>query len=110
MAQIAAPSMSTVQVWRPELAKSCRSLSDRFSPVLRRSATAYGVRSDIVLNDLLAYAVATAKRRKAIHAQAFNVGRPEENYRVQQLAEHVRGLSPAPVCPMLRRNQTGCWP
>jgi len=101
--------------------------SDRFSPVLLRSATAYGasprLRSDIVLNNLTAYAVATGKvliksdgtpwrpivhvedicrafiaaleaPREAIHAQAFNVGRPEENYRVRQLAEIVRDAVP----------------
>jgi len=101
--------------------------SDNFSPVLLRSATAYGasprLRSDIVLNNLTAYAVATGNvlirsdgtpwrpivhvedicrafiaaleaPREAIHAQAFNVGRPEENYRVRQLAEIVRDTVP----------------
>lgn len=101
--------------------------SDRFSPVLLRSATAYGVsprlRSDIVLNNLTAYAVAIGKvliksdgtpwrpivhvedicrafiaaleaPRDAVHAQAFNVGRPEENFRVRQLAEFVRDAVP----------------
>jgi nucleoside-diphosphate-sugar epimerase len=101
--------------------------SDRFSPVLLRSATAYGasprLRSDIVLNNLTAHAVATGKvliksdgtpwrpivhvedicrafiaaleaPREAIHAQAFNVGRPDENYRVRQLAEIVRDTVP----------------
>ena len=101
--------------------------SDHFSPVLLRSATAYGVsprlRSDIVLNNLTAYAVATGKvliksdgtpwrpivhvedicrafiaaleaPREAVHAQAFNVGRPEENFRVRQLAEFVRDVVP----------------
>ena len=100
---------------------------DHFSPVLLRSATAYGVssrlRSDIVLNNLTAYAVSTGKvliksdgtpwrpivhvedicrafiaaleaPRDAIHAQAFNVGRPEENFRVRQLAEFVRDTVP----------------
>lgn len=98
-----------------------------FSPVLLRSATAYGVsprlRCDIVLNNLTAHAVATGKvliksdgtpwrpivhvedicrafiaaleaPRKAIHAEAFNVGRPEENYRVRELAEIVRDTVP----------------
>jgi nucleoside-diphosphate-sugar epimerase len=101
--------------------------SERFSPVLLRSATAYGVsprlRCDIVLNNLTAHAVATGKvliksdgtpwrpivhvedicrafvaaleaPRQAIHAQAFNVGRPEENYRVRELAEIVRNTVP----------------
>ncbi len=100
---------------------------DEFSPVLLRSATAYGVsprlRCDIVLNNLTAHAVATGKvliksdgspwrpivhiedicraflavlqaPREAIHAQAFNVGRPEENYRVRELAEIVRDTVP----------------
>src|SRR5262245_14456493 len=101
--------------------------SDEFSPVLLRSATAYGVsprlRCDIVLNNLTAHAVATGKvliksdgspwrpivhvedicrafiavleaPRDAIHAEAFNVGRPEENYRVRELAEIVRDTVP----------------
>jgi len=101
--------------------------SDQFSPVLLRSATAYGasprLRCDIVLNNLTAHAVATGRvliksdgtpwrpivhvedisrafiaaleaPREAIHAQAFNVGRPEENYRVRELAEIVRDTVP----------------
>jgi nucleoside-diphosphate-sugar epimerase len=101
--------------------------SERFSPVLLRSATAYGVsprlRCDIVLNNLSAHAVATGKvliksdgtpwrpivhvedicrafvaaleaPRDVIHAEAFNVGRPEENYRVHELAEIVRDTVP----------------
>jgi nucleoside-diphosphate-sugar epimerase len=101
--------------------------SERFSPVLLRSATAYGasprLRCDIVLNNLTAHAVATGKvliksdgtpwrpivhvedigrafvaaleaPRDAIHAEAFNVGRPEENYRVRELAEIVRDTVP----------------
>jgi nucleoside-diphosphate-sugar epimerase len=98
-----------------------------FSPVLLRSATAYGVspqlRCDIVLNNLTAHAVATGKvliksdgspwrpivhvedicrafravleaPRDAVHGQAFNVGRTEENYRVRELAEIVRDTVP----------------
>jgi nucleoside-diphosphate-sugar epimerase len=94
-----------------------------FSPVLLRSATAYGVsprlRSDIVLNNPTAWAVATGKvliksdgtpwrpivhveditraflaalraPREAIHAQAFNVARPSENYRIRELARDRR--------------------
>jgi nucleoside-diphosphate-sugar epimerase len=101
--------------------------SERFSPVLLRSATAYGVsprlRCDIVLNNLTAHAVATGKvliksdgtpwrpivhvedicrafvaaleaPREAVHAEAFNVGRPQENYRVRELAEIVRDTVP----------------
>jgi len=93
-----------------------------FSPVLLRSATAYGLsprlRCDIVLNNLTAWAVATGKiliksdgtpwrpivhveditrafvaalraPREAIHAQAFNVARPAENYRIRELAQIV---------------------
>jgi len=101
--------------------------TDQFSPVLLRSATAYGVsprlRCDIVLNNLTAWAVATGKvliksdgtpwrpivhvedicrafaaaltaPREAIHRQAFNVGRREENYRIRELAEIVRDTVP----------------
>jgi nucleoside-diphosphate-sugar epimerase len=101
--------------------------SDDFSPVLLRSATAYGVsprlRCDIVLNNLTAWAVATGKvliksdgtpwrpivhvedicsafvaaleaPREVIHAQAFNVARPEENYRVSELATIVQETVP----------------
>ncbi|MFL5418669.1 MAG: NAD-dependent epimerase/dehydratase family protein [Myxococcales bacterium] len=101
--------------------------TDEFSPVLLRSATAYGVsprlRCDIVLNNLTAWAVATGKvliksdgtpwrpivhvedicrafaaaleaPRDTVHAQAFNVGRPEENYRISELAEIVRDTVP----------------
>jgi nucleoside-diphosphate-sugar epimerase len=96
--------------------------TDGFSPVLLRSATAYGVsprlRCDIVLNNLTAWAVATGKvliksdgtpwrpivhvedisrafisallaPQDAIHAQAFNVARVGENYRIRDLAEIV---------------------
>jgi nucleoside-diphosphate-sugar epimerase len=101
--------------------------TDQFSPVLLRSATAYGVsprlRCDIVLNNLTAWAVATGKvriksdgtpwrpivhvedicrafaaaltaPREAIHQQAFNVGRREENYRIRELAQIVQETVP----------------
>jgi nucleoside-diphosphate-sugar epimerase len=101
--------------------------TDEFSPVLLRSATAYGVsprlRCDIVLNNLTAWAVATGKvliksdgtpwrpivhvedicrafaaaleaPRETVHAQAFNVGRPEENYRIRELADIVQDVVP----------------
>ena len=101
-----------------------------FSPVLLRSATAYGLsprlRCDIVLNNLTAWAVATGKvliksdgtpwrpvvhvedicrafvaaleaPREAVHAEAFNVGRTDENYRVRDLAELVRDAVPGCV-------------
>jgi nucleoside-diphosphate-sugar epimerase len=98
-----------------------------FSPVLLRSATAYGVssrlRCDVVLNNLTAWAVATGKvmlksdgtpwrpivhiedicraflaaleaPREAVHAQAFNVVRPGENYRISELAAIVEKTVP----------------
>lgn len=101
-----------------------------FSPVLLRSATAYGLsprlRCDLVINNLTAWAVATGKvliksdgspwrpvvhvqdiarafiaaleaPRAAVHGQAFNVGRPGENYRVRDLAEIVRETVPGCV-------------
>jgi nucleoside-diphosphate-sugar epimerase len=101
--------------------------TDTFSPVLLRSATAYGVsprlRCDIVLNNLTAWAVATGRvliksdgtpwrpivhvedicrafiaaleaPRDIVHAEAFNVARPEENYRIRELAEIVAETVP----------------
>ena len=96
--------------------------SEDFSPVLLRSATAYGVspmlRCDVVLNNLVAYSVATGKvliksdgmawrplvhaedicrafiaaleaPRDAVHAQAFNVVAQGENYLVRDVATIV---------------------
>ena len=96
--------------------------SDDFSPVLLRSATAYGVsprlRCDVVLNNLVAWALATGKvriksdgmawrplvhvedicrafvavleaPRDAVHAQAFNVVAQGENYRISEVAAIV---------------------
>ncbi|QQR73690.1 MAG: SDR family oxidoreductase [Holophagales bacterium] len=93
-----------------------------FSPVMLRNATAYGVsprlRVDIVLNNLVAWAVTTGRivlqsdgtpwrplvhvedigraflllagaPREAVHAEAFNIGGSEENYRIRELAEIV---------------------
>jgi nucleoside-diphosphate-sugar epimerase len=93
--------------------------SDDFSPVLLRNATAYGVsprlRCDVVVNNLVAWAVATGKvqiksdgmawrplvhvadicqaflaallaPRQAVHAEAFNVVPPGENYRIRDVA------------------------
>jgi nucleoside-diphosphate-sugar epimerase len=104
--------------------------TEDFSPVLLRSATAYGLsprlRGDIVLNNLTAWAVATGRvllksdgtpwrpvvhvedichaflaaleaPRAAVHAQAFNVGRTGENYRIRDLAEAVRDAVPGCV-------------
>ncbi len=95
---------------------------DGFSPVFLRSGTAYGVsprlRGDLVVNNLVGYAVATGEvllksdgspwrplvhvedislaflaaleaPRDAIHAQAFNVGATAENYRIRDVAEIV---------------------
>jgi nucleoside-diphosphate-sugar epimerase len=95
---------------------------DSFSPVFMRNATAFGVsprlRLDIVLNNLVAWALTTSKvrilsdgtpwrplvhvqdiaqataailaaPRKVVHAQAFNVGSDRDNYQVRDLAEIV---------------------
>lgn len=100
---------------------------DRFSPVFLRNATAYGVsprlRADLVLNNLVGYAVTTgevmimsdgspwrpivhiaditraflalaAAPRDRVHNQAFNVGQNEENYRVRELADMVHEAVP----------------
>jgi nucleoside-diphosphate-sugar epimerase len=105
-----------------------RLADDRFSPVYLRNATAYGVsrrlRADIVVNNLVGYAVTTGKvllqsdgtpwrplvhigdinhaficclnaPLEAIHNQAFNVGRDNsENYRIRQVAETVAAVVP----------------
>ncbi|MCU1699489.1 MAG: NAD-dependent dehydratase [Mycobacterium sp.] len=98
-----------------------------FSPVYLRNATAYGLsrrlRADIVVNNLVGYAVTTGKvtmhsdgspwrplvhildichafaqvlvaPRDVIHNQAFNVGRVGENYRVRDLANLVAHIVP----------------
>jgi nucleoside-diphosphate-sugar epimerase len=98
---------------------------DRFSPVFLRSGTAYGMsvrlRGDLVVNNLVAYAVATGEvllksdgspwrplvhvedmarafvaaleaPRDAVHGEAFNVG--AENYRVRDVGELVEELVP----------------
>ena len=101
--------------------------SDAFSPTFLRSATAYGVsprlRLDVVLNNLVAWAVTTGQvrlksdgtpwrpivhvrdiaaafllvltsPREGVHARAFNVGATAENYQIRQLAEIVRDVVP----------------
>ncbi|MBZ0298018.1 MAG: SDR family oxidoreductase [Anaerolineae bacterium] len=101
--------------------------TDDFSPVFLRNATAYGVsarmRFDLVLNNLVAWAVTTGQvyiksdgtpwrpivhiedisrafiavleaPRETIHNQAFNVGRNDENYQVRDIAEIVRQTVP----------------
>jgi nucleoside-diphosphate-sugar epimerase len=100
---------------------------DEFSPTFLRNATAYGVsprlRGDVVVNNLVGWAVATGKvvlksdgtpwrplvhvedicrafgailiaPRESIHAQAFNVGREGENYRIRAVAELVQRAVP----------------
>jgi nucleoside-diphosphate-sugar epimerase len=100
---------------------------DRFSPVFLRNATAYGVsprlRLDLVLNNLVGWAVTTGKiriqsdgtpwrplvhiediarafvgvltaSREAVHNQAFNVGTDSENYQVRDLAHIVGEVVP----------------
>ena len=98
-----------------------------FSPTFLRNATAYGasprLRLDLVVNDLVASAVTTARvrvlsdgtpwrplihvediarafvaileaPREAVHGEAVNVGAPGENYQVRDLAELVRDAVP----------------
>jgi nucleoside-diphosphate-sugar epimerase len=98
---------------------------ERFSPVFLRSGTAYGMsarlRGDLVVNNLVGYAVATGEvllksdgspwrplvhvedmarafvaaleaPRAAVHGEAFNVG--AENYRVRDVGELVEELVP----------------
>ncbi len=95
---------------------------DSFSPVFLRNGSVYGLsprlRADIVLNNLVCWAVTTGRvtmltdgspwrplvhvedvaavislvltaPREIIHNQVFNVGVPGENYRVRDLAEIV---------------------
>ena len=98
-----------------------------FSPTFLRSATAYGVsprlRTDVVLNNLVAYAMTTGcvylksdgsavrpvvhvqdiarafiaaleAPREVVHNQAFNVGRTDQNYRIREIAEIVTQAVP----------------
>lgn len=100
---------------------------DKFSPIYLRNATAYGasprLRADVVLNNLVCWAVTTRKvrilsdgtpwrpivhvrdiaaafvacleaPRERIHNEAFNVGVNGENYRVKEIAEIVRDNVP----------------
>ena len=97
---------------------------DSFSPTFLRNATVYGmsprVRGDVVVNNLVGYAVATgqvllrtdgsqwrplvhvvdvcraviavlAADRAFVHGQAFNVGSSGESYRIRDVARHRRG-------------------
>ncbi len=98
-----------------------------FSPTFLRNATAYGIsprhRFDLVLNNLVAWAVATGRvfiksdgtpwrpivhiedisaaflavleaSPPVVHNQAFNVGESSENYRISELAAIVEELVP----------------
>jgi nucleoside-diphosphate-sugar epimerase len=98
-----------------------------FSPVFLRCATAYGasprLRLDVVLNNLVGWALTTGKvrilsdgtpwrpivhiedigrtavalleaPRETVHAEPFNVGAGRENYQVRDLAEIVREAVP----------------
>ena len=100
---------------------------DSFSPTFLRNATAYGfsprVRSDIVVNNLVGYAVAThdvllqtdgsqwrplvhvedichaflavlEAPREAVHNEAFNIGSTAENYRIRDVAGIVQRVVP----------------
>ena len=100
---------------------------DRFSPTFLRPTTAYGLsprhRFDVVLNNLVAWAVTTGEihlksdgtpwrplvhiedisaaflaaleaPREAVHNEVFNVGRTEENFQIRQIAEIVRETVP----------------
>jgi nucleoside-diphosphate-sugar epimerase len=99
----------------------------RFSPTFLRPTTAYGVsprhRFDVVLNNLVAWAVTTGRihlksdgtpwrplvhiedisraflaaleaPREAVHNEVFNVGRTEENFQIRQIAEIVGEIVP----------------
>ncbi len=100
---------------------------DNFVPTFLRNATAYGVsprlRFDLVLNNLVAYAMATGQvliksdgtpwrplvhiadisrafvsvlntPEEAVYNQAFNIGQTSENHRVRDLAEMVAATVP----------------
>jgi nucleoside-diphosphate-sugar epimerase len=104
-----------------------RLADENFSPTFMRNATAYGasprLRLDIVLNDLVASALATGQiliksdgtpwrpivhirdivaamlavleaPKSAIHNAIFNVGQTSENYRISELAEIVAEAVP----------------
>ena len=98
-----------------------------FSPVFLRNATAYGVsprmRGDIVVNNLVAYAVTTGEIRMesdgtpwrplahvedialafvaaleapqdAVHNEAFNIGRDEDNHQIRDIARMIEATVP----------------
>lgn len=100
---------------------------DDFSPTFLRNATAYGLsprlRGDLVVNNLVGYAVTTGEvrlksdglpwrplvhvediaraflavveaPRDLVHLKAYNVGRSEANYRIREVAEIVEATVP----------------
>ncbi len=100
---------------------------DDFSPIFLRNATVYGLspklRADLVVNNLVGYAVATGEvklqsdgtpwrplvhiedvcqafaivleaPRELVHNQAFNVGRNEDNVQIRDIAEIVAEVVP----------------
>jgi nucleoside-diphosphate-sugar epimerase len=104
-----------------------RLADDRFSPVFLRNATAYGVsprlRTDLVVNNLLGYALTTGEvliksdgtpwrplihvediaraflaalqaPREVVHNQAFNIGRAGENYQIRDIAGLIQAAVP----------------
>lgn len=109
-----------------------------FSPTFMRSATAYGVspmlRFDLVLNNLVAWAVAAGRVLiksdgtpwrpivhiedislaflsaleapvDLVHSQAFNVGSTDENYRIRELADIVKATVPG--CEIVYAEDAG---
>jgi nucleoside-diphosphate-sugar epimerase len=100
---------------------------DTFTPTFLRNATAYGfsprLRTDVVVNNLVGYAVATREvllqtdgsqwrplvhvadisraflavleaPRHVVHNEAFNVGSTAENYRIRDVARIVQDVAP----------------
>jgi nucleoside-diphosphate-sugar epimerase len=104
-----------------------RLASDAFTPVFLRNATAYGVsprhRFDLVLNNLVAWAVTTGRvllksdgtpwrplvhiedisraflivlraPREVVHGEVFNIGATRENYQIRDIARIVSEVVP----------------